>query len=202
VRVGRLAAVAFAYRCDRVSADVLLRNLPARRAGGRNWNLPGSVVVAARFPHPATTRASASRSCGRCSRLHSFWDALYATSGRRLDPGRARRCSRSDLNWDFMVLGIWLALPATARSRGVCAHGAARLHRPRARAARRVVLLTSSAVATRSRLTLDLPYSGRRRRRTARLVRFGRIRARCRRVRCVLTRCRGRRARGCARCGS
>lgn len=171
VRTGRLAAVALAYATPIavLSGWFYLRNwrLHGALVVG-NWNLPGRPWWSQPGFHTPTYYTGFGESLVRpvLGGFHSFWDALYASFWA--DGWIAGRASAAfpveAWNWDFMALGVWLALPATL-GLGWGLARMARLAFDPAEGARRAawsfLLTVVAAVATAlAALTLDLPYFG------------------------------------------
>lgn len=170
-RARRLAAVSFAYA---VPLAVLggwfhLRNLRLHGAlVVGNWNLPGQPWWSQPGFHTPAYYTGFGESLVRpvFGGFRSFWDALYASFwADGWIAGRASAAFPVEIwNWDFMVLGLWLALPATAALGWGVVCMLRRAFDP-AEGARRAawsfLLAVVAAVATAlTALTLDQPYFG------------------------------------------
>lgn len=171
LRAGRLAAVGLAYAAPiaLISGWFYLRNLRLHGAllvG--NWNLPGQPWWSQPGFHTPAYYMHFGASLTRpiLAGFQSFWDALYASFWA--DGWIAGRASAAfpveSWNWDFMVLGVWLGLPATV----VLAWGIARMacfafdpaQGPRRVAWSFLLSLLAAVMTALVALTLDLPYFG------------------------------------------
>lgn len=171
VRVGRLVGVALAYALPIavLCGWFYLRNLRLHGAlVVGNWNLPGQPWWSQPGFHTPAYYTGFGESLVRpvLAGFHSFWDALHASFwADGWIAGRASAAVPVEIwNWDFMGLGVWMALPATA-ALAVGLVRMARLAFEPAEGARRAawsfLLTIVAAVATALvALTLDLPYFG------------------------------------------